>query len=104
MGIYSNGTIFGIIIFNFTNDNFSNVLFEKKYDKMMTATQKEQAYIFYTSLDTDGAYYFQICTECTSTYDISNTPKIQMAWYPLSLDAFLSKFSPVKYVINTTCI
>uniref|UniRef100_A0A6C0HBS1 Uncharacterized protein n=1 Tax=viral metagenome TaxID=1070528 RepID=A0A6C0HBS1_9ZZZZ len=32
MGIYNNGSIFGIKIYNF-NDDFANILFEEKYDE-----------------------------------------------------------------------
>ena len=35
MGIYSNGSIFGISIYNFNDDDVSNILFEEKYDEII---------------------------------------------------------------------
>jgi hypothetical protein len=35
MGIYSNGSIFGIQIYNFNDDDMSNILFEEKQDEIM---------------------------------------------------------------------
>jgi hypothetical protein len=34
MGIYTNGSIFGISIYNFNDDDLSNTLFEEKYDEV----------------------------------------------------------------------
>jgi hypothetical protein len=45
MGIYSNGSIFGIGIYN-----FNNTLFEKTYNVLMNDEQKKEAYLFYTEL------------------------------------------------------
>jgi len=49
MGMYSNGSIFGIQIYNF-NDDVSHVLFEEKYDERMSYNQMREAYLFYTNL------------------------------------------------------
>jgi hypothetical protein len=49
MGIYSNGSIFGIQIYNF-KDDVSHVLFEEKYDEIMSYNQMREAYLFYTNL------------------------------------------------------
>ena len=35
MGIYNSGIIFGIQIYNFNDNDFSNILFEEKYDEVM---------------------------------------------------------------------
>jgi hypothetical protein len=127
MGIYNNGTIFGIRIYNFNEDEFSNILFEEKYDEIMSHEQMREAYLFYAILhlctfktptkwavmteqcDADCAFkirnsvydkkdiHFKIYTESISTYDSNNKEKIMM-WYPLSLDNFLEKFGDgMKY-------
>jgi hypothetical protein len=88
MGIYENGTIFGIKIYNFDNDELSNILFEKKYDIIMSDTQKKEAYLFYNELDNKTEIRFQVYTECSSTYDTGSF----LSWYPLSLNLFLEKF------------
>jgi hypothetical protein len=36
MGIYNNGSIFGIRIYNFNDDDLSNTLFEEKYEGIMS--------------------------------------------------------------------
>ena len=44
MGIYTNGIICGIQIYNFNEDDVSNILFEKKYDDVMSDEQMKEAY------------------------------------------------------------
>jgi len=90
MGIYSNGSIFGIQIYNFNVDDVSNILFEEKYDEIMTYNQIREAYLFYTNLNDKNNIFFKIYTECIST--ISNNKDKFMMWYPLPLDTFLEKF------------
>jgi hypothetical protein len=90
MGIYSNGTIFGIQIYNFNDDDISNILFEEKYDEVMSYTQMSEAYLFYTNLNDKNNIFFQIYTECTST--LSYNRDNFMMCHPLSLDTFLEKF------------
>jgi hypothetical protein len=51
MGIYSNGNIFGVQIYNFNDDDISNILFEEKYDEVMSYIQMREAYLFYTNLN-----------------------------------------------------
>ena len=89
MGIYSNGRIFGIQIYNF-NDDFSNILFEEKYDEVMSYNQMREVYLFYDNLHDKNNILFKIYTECSSTlnYDRENF----MMWYPMHLDTFLEKF------------
>ena len=41
MGIYNHGSIFGIRIYNFNDDDFANILFEEKYDEIMSYGQME---------------------------------------------------------------
>ena len=92
MGIYENGSIFGIRIYNFNDNDFTNTLFEQKYDVIMSDEQKKEAYLFYKELNNKNDIFFKIYTECSSTYDKHNTDKFMM-WYPISLDIFLEKFT-----------
>jgi len=89
MGIYSNGKIFGIRIYNFNDDDFSNTLFEQIYDVIMSDEQKKDVYLFYIDLNNKNEIFFQIYTECSNTY---NNNEKYMSWYPLSLNLFLEKF------------
>jgi len=91
MGIYSNGSIFGIQIYNFNDNDVSNILFEEKYDEVMSYHQMREAYIFYNILYDKNGIHFKIYTECTSTLNPYNK-EIFMDWYPMSLDTFLEKF------------
>ena len=91
MGIYSNGTIFGIQIYNFNDNDVSNILFEEKYDEAMNYQQMREAYLFYTELNKNNEIHFKIYTECISTLSYNNRDNLMM-WYPLSLDTFLEKF------------
>jgi hypothetical protein len=90
MGIYSNGSIFGIQIYNFNDDDVSHILFEEKYDERMSYNQMREAYLFYTNLHDKKHISFKIYTECSSTlsYGMDNF----MMWHPLPLDTFLEKF------------
>ena len=90
MGIYSNGSIFGIQMYNFNDDDISNILFEEKYDEVMSYNQMREAYLFYDILYDKNKIFFKIYTECISTLD--NNKDNFMMWYPLSLNTFLEKF------------
>jgi hypothetical protein len=89
MGIYTNGAIFGIRIYNFNNDDIDNILFEKKYDEIMSREQMRETYLFYKSLNNSNDIHFKYYTECSSTYGT----KSYFNWYPMTLDLFLEKFS-----------
>jgi hypothetical protein len=92
MGIYSNGSIFGISIYNFNDDDVSNTLFENKFCEIMSHEQMREAYLFYNELHDKNNISFKIYTEYSSTlnkYDKENF----MAWYPISLNEFLEKFN-----------
>lgn len=91
MGIYSNGSIFGIQMYNFNDDDISYILFEEKYDKEMNYIQMRKAYLFYNNLNDKNKICFKIYTECSST--LSYNKDNFMMWQPLTLDAFLAKFS-----------
>ena len=90
MGIYSNGSIFGIQIYNFNNDDISNILFEEKYDEVMSYIQMREAYLFYNNLNDKNTIFFKIYTECSSTLNYNSNNF--MMWQPLPLDIFLEKF------------
>jgi uncharacterized protein (DUF2344 family) len=90
MGIYSSGKIFGLRIHNF-NDEFSNTLFEEKYDEIMSNEQMREAYLFYNQIIDKNNMRFQIYTECSSTLEPYNKENF-MVWYPISLNNFLEKF------------
>jgi len=89
MGIYDNGSIFGIKIYNFNNDDFANVLLEKTSSEIMSYEEREKAYLFYTELNNKNEIHFQYYTECSSTYGKESF----LMWYPMSLNLFLEKFS-----------
>lgn len=89
MGIYVSDNIFGIQIYNF-NDDFSNILFEDKYDESMSSHQMREAYLFYNNLNDKNNIFFKIYTECTSTLSYKNHNF--MMWHPISLDTFIEKF------------
>ena len=91
MGMYSSGSIFGIQIYNFNEDDVSNILFEEKYDDVMSHHQMGEAYLFYTNLNDKNNIFFKIYTECSST--LSHNRDTFMMWYPLHLDTFLEKFA-----------
>ena len=89
MGIYDNGRIFGIKMYNFNDNDFSNTLFEKTYNEIMSDEEKKKAYLFYTELNNNNKIRFQYYTECSSTYGKG----VFLRWYPISLDLFLEKFN-----------
>jgi hypothetical protein len=88
MGIYSSGKIFGIKIYDFNEDDVSNVLFEEKYPEQMTLEQMREAYLFYAELSNKPSIHFQYYTECSSTYGKGTF----MAWQPISVGMFLENF------------
>lgn len=93
MGIYTNGDIFGIIMYTFNSDVDDTIitLFKNQYDVIMTNEQKKEAYTFYNNLIDKNDIRFKFYTECTSTHELQ--PKNFMNWYPMSLDEFLDKFN-----------
>jgi hypothetical protein len=91
MGIYSSGDIFGIRIYNFNDVDNINILFEKKYNEIMSHEKMREAYLLYTELNNSNKISLQFYTECSSTHDINNKKSFMM-WYPLPLNVFLEKF------------
>jgi hypothetical protein len=88
MGIYTNGTIFGIKIYNYINEDYPNILFEKKYDEIMSHEQMKEVYLFYNELNNKKEICFQYYTECSDTYGVGS----YLCWCPMSYDHFLEKF------------
>ena len=91
MGIYTNGCIFGIKIYNFIEDE-CNTLLETKYDEIMTNEQIKEVYFLYEKLSNKKNIFFKIYTECSSTY----AKGTYMDWYPMSKDSFLEKFGKIN--------
>ena len=89
MGIYNNGTIFGIQMYNFNDDDISNILFEEKYDDVMSYNKLREAYLFYTGINDKNNICLKMYTECTST--LKENKHNFMTWQPLSLNTFLEK-------------
>jgi hypothetical protein len=90
MGIYSNGNIFGIRIYNFNDAEIANTLYEEKYDEIMSHEQMREAYLFYIQLNDKNNIFFKIYTECSSSLDYYNKENY-MDWFPMSLSAFSEK-------------
>lgn len=89
MGIYTDLGIFGIKIYLISEDNISNILFESKYDTLMSDEQIREAYLFYKELHNNPDIHFQLYTECSSTYGEG----VYMDWHPISRKVFLEKFA-----------
>ena len=93
MGIYSSGRIFGLRIYHFDENGNSKILFEEKYDKILTHDQIKEAYLFYTELKDKNNVRFQFYTECASTLNGYNNNKTFLMWHPMSMNTFLEKFN-----------
>jgi hypothetical protein len=93
MGIYVSGNIFGILIYDFNDDDLSNIIYEKKYDSLMTNIEKKEAYLFYNGLNNKNELFLKIYTERSCTYNNNNNNDKYFMWYPISLDIFLEKFN-----------
>ena len=91
MGIYSNGDIFGIRIYNFNDEEIRNILYEEKYQQIMSHEQMKKAYSFFNQLNDKKNIFFQFYTECSSTLDKCNTENFYY-WYPMTLSEFTEKF------------
>ena len=88
MGIYDSGKIFGIRFYNFKDDDFANILFEKTYNEIMSDEEKKEAYLFYSELNNKNEIHFKYYTECSSTYGQAT----YFNWCYMSLNLFLEKF------------
>lgn len=93
MGIYTNGSLYGVRMYNFNEDGVSNMLFEEKYDEKMSREQMRESFLFYAQLKDKKNIYFQFYTECTSTMNNNLThTETFMDWFPMSLTTFLEHF------------
>jgi hypothetical protein len=90
MGIYSNGTIYGLQIYKFNDDDISYVLFEETYAEPMSRQQMQEAYLLYTTMK-EKKLHFKVYTECTSTLNY-NGRETFMQWTPYPLQSFLQTF------------
>jgi hypothetical protein len=54
-------------MYNFNDHDFTNILFEKTYNEIMSDEEKKKAYLFYTELNNKNEIQFQYYTECSST-------------------------------------
>jgi len=92
MGIYTNGSIFGIMMYTGSDTDDTIIsLFTKQYDMILSDEEKKEAYTFYTELIDKNNICFKFYTECTSTHDLKN--KNFMMWYPMTLKQFLDNFN-----------
>jgi len=89
MGIYPSDVIYGVRIYNFINDE-GNILFERKYDTIMSYENIKETKLFYDELcETDkNNVFFKIYTECSTTYNSG----LCIIWLPITLDLFIQKF------------
>jgi hypothetical protein len=94
MGIYDSGSIFGIQIYNFNNDDFSNILFEETCNEVMTYNQMREVYLFYTNLNDKNEIRVKYYTECSNT--LSYNRENCMMWYPMPMNLFLEKFGDIN--------
>ena len=88
MGIYPSDDVYSIRIYNFVDD-VSNILFERKYDVIMTKEMLNDIKLVYEELckNNKDELFFQIYTECSSTYN----KNLFMQWIPITLNIFLQK-------------
>ncbi len=92
MGIYTNGDIFGIKIYNINLiNNDIVVLYSKTYNIIMNEDEKKDAYLFYNELNDKENLYFETYMEYASTYEYNSDPF--MMWKPISLNIFLDIFT-----------
>jgi hypothetical protein len=90
MGIYTNLDMYGIQIYHYIDDDdFAKILFEKKYDTIMSQEQIGEVLLAYEELIKNGNQNlrFQIFTEYSTTYGEGKFIK----WFPISSEQFLEK-------------
>ena len=76
MGIYSNGSVYGIKLIQ-----HDNVLYEKIWPDPMTDSRIKEVRDFYNALDSTGDIQFRYYTSCSTTYDIGESAPF-MSWWP----------------------
>ena len=86
---YTLCNIYGIKIYSFIEDDYI-ILFEKKYDEIMTSEMKKEAKVFYENLNEKNKknLKFQIYIKCKSIVAEENC----MIWWKITLDEFIKEF------------
>lgn len=108
LGLYDNGKVFGIhmYIYYYEGEHI-NVVYEKKYDELMSDEQKKEAYLFYTELKNKNTELNKNQPPELEEYSMNNNNEIHflyytecrfdgkyiLRWHPMSLELFLEKFS-----------
>lgn len=89
MGIYTNGSIFGIKITSNTIDGI-NILYEKQYNTIMNREQIQDVYLFYMTLiqnhNPDGIK-LEGYMEYSSTYENGTF----MMWSPITIEMLVKQ-------------
>ena len=88
MGIYSNNTVYGVQISNVNDEGDVNILFELKYDTIMSDEQKRDVKEYYEDLYNKHNLIFSVYTECSSTYEEGFVKQ----WFPISTKQFIDIF------------
>lgn len=91
MGIYSNGCIYGVRLYRYSDEDATTTLFEALQENILTAEQMRRAYDFYTVLEDTSNVRVEVYTECSCTYNMEETQYFMM-WQPMHVEAFLDKF------------
>lgn len=94
MGIYSNGSIFGIQIYDVNDeDDVIHILYEEKYEEIMSHEQMREAYLFYMNLNLSDTnkLFIKIYTECSSTLNGHDHNRNFMMWQRIPLNTFIEK-------------
>lgn len=89
MGIYTNGSIFGIKITSNTINGI-NILYEKQYNTIMNREQIQDAYLFYMSLSKNqnpDSIELQGYMEYSSTYENGTF----MMWSPITIEMLVKQ-------------
>ena len=86
---YTKCNIYGIKIYNYIEKYI--ILYEQKYDKIMSHEMIQEAKLFYEKLDENNKknIKFQIYTKCESIDNKENC----MIWWNISLNDFIKQFN-----------
>jgi hypothetical protein len=88
MGIYDSGSIFGIKMYNFNDDDFANILFEKIYTEIMSDEEKKETYLFYSDLNNKNEIrfeYYSIEDAVLSDFEYKIAHELDAYIHPLGL-------------------
>jgi hypothetical protein len=94
MGIYSNGRIYGIKIYNVNDDDTISILYEEKGVNEMTHAQIRESHLLYSNLENKNDVFVRVYMECTSTLGGNNllytNNNVFYDWFPISIDRFIA--------------